>query len=230
MGTLIAIEGIDGSGKSLILDICGQWLEKRGKSILDLRNHFQNNEYPTLATLISTDTLLCEEPTKSPLGKRVREMMRFNTPAEIIAQAFDMDRSELFIRAICPMLDEGKIVIEERSLLSSLVYQGVQGMRWESITHLPGNQIALQFPPKVVILADVPAKTAMKRLSTREKQDHAIYERETFLRIARKTYLSARFRQFVHSQGAELIVLDTSRTKAGIRIKTLRILDRFLKT
>ncbi len=226
MGTLIAVEGIDGSGKSVVLDACREFFEKNSLKTLDLR---KEESYPPIYTILKYQALLCEEPTKFPLGMRVREMFKHNTSADTLAQAFDMDRADLFTNAIIPMLNENKIVVEERSLLSSLAYQGNQGLSWDALLKLPGNALAITYPPKLVILADVPVEIAMKRLSTREKKDGAIFEKTKFLEKVRAVYLSPRFRQMVGRLGADLIVLDTSKTKAGTGFKTKRLLAQFFK-
>lgn len=227
-GTLIVVEGMDGAGKSVILDACGEWLRRERLHVLDLRQSLADHPYPDLGMLIAHDAMLCEEPTKSPLGRRVREMMKLDIPADTLAQAFDSDRSELLIRAVLPALDEGKIVISERSVLSSLVYQGCQGMGWNAILAMPGNRLAIERPPDVVIIADLPLKLAMKRLKTREKKDGAVFERTAFLGMVKNAYLGERFRTFVESLGARLVRLDTSGTAAGTRWRVFSLLDTIL--
>ena len=227
-GTLIVVEGIDGAGKSVVLDACGEWLRREGLHVLDLRQSLADHPYPELGMLIAHDAVLCEEPTKSPLGRRVREMMKLDVPPDTLAQAFDADRSELLIRAVLPALDEGKIVVSERSVLSSLVYQGCQGMGWNAILAMPGNRLALERPPDIVIIADVGLKSAAKRLKARAKKDDAVFELTAFLGMVKNAYLKERFRTFVESLGARLVMLDTSGTAAGTRWRVFSLLDTIL--
>ena len=228
----IAIEGIDGSGKSVVLEACKSWFESKGLRCFDLRKHLEKNlKYPKKEEFLTFDTLLCEEPTHSSKGLRVRTHYiseESKKKPRDIAIAFAEDREELFKRAIHPMLNEGKAVVEERSLLSSLVYQGLQGMQWYEIFNLPGNREFLNCPPQIVLLADIDVNTAMERLLKRKKQDHAVFENQAFLREARETYRSERFRNFVESLNAKLITVDTSGEIKQTKGRVKGILEEFL--
>jgi len=153
----LCLEGIDGSGKSTQLAMLGEWLEKCGLEVLRVY-----------------------EPTESPPGQLIREMLtdpRATTPhfQRILGLLFAADRMMLMDR-IGEAEKQEKIVISDRSFYSSLAYQSDPDWILEINRHIK--------KPDLVILLDVDVEQAINRF---EGKDH--FENPEFLGKVRKNYL-----------------------------------------
>jgi dTMP kinase len=142
-GVFIVIEGLDGSGKTTQATLLANKLEKDYK------------------------VLLTAEPSCGKIGSFVREGCLYEDkrlPTEAEALIFAADRIEHMYKEIKPALDEGKIVICDRYIYSSLAYQGSAGLSLEWIKTI--NARALQ--PDFSIFIDVPSELAFKRLQRKK--------------------------------------------------------------
>ena len=122
-GKLITIEGIDGSGKSTALAGLIAALNERGYEPLVLR-----------------------EPGGTEAGERIRSILLDQVNLEMSARCelllFAASRSELTDRVIRPALAEGRLVICDRFIDSTVAYQGyARGLGWELTTQV--NRIAI---------------------------------------------------------------------------------------
>ena len=105
-GKFITLEGPDGSGKSTILKL--------------LEKHFINENILHIIT---------REPGGTKIGEDIREIIlsndNHNMGAETEALLYAAARGQHVHERIKPSLKEGKHVLCDRFLLSSLAYQGV---------------------------------------------------------------------------------------------------------
>ena len=103
-GRYIALEGIEGSGKSTIAEILAESLSSTG-----------------------LDVSVVREPGATPVGERIRSVL-LDGEAELgswtEALLFAASRAQLARDVIGPALSEGKWIIGDRSIYSSLAYQG----------------------------------------------------------------------------------------------------------
>ncbi|GAC1595992.1 MAG: hypothetical protein NVS3B21_19500 [Acidimicrobiales bacterium] len=137
----IALEGGEGSGKS------------------------------TQASQLASElgAVLTREPGGTPLGHRLREVLLDPTSGEIDARAEALmmaaDRAAHVSGVVVPALRAGRHVVSDRSVWSSLAYQGhgrgldVEWLRTLSDWAMDGRW------PDVAVLIDVPAPVAAARLS-----------------------------------------------------------------
>ena len=106
-GCLIAIEGIDGSGKTTIAKKIVEWLNKR-----------------------NIKALYTSEPTRSPIGLLIKDKIisaEKRQDARIEALLFAADRLWHVIDEILPSLNKNIIVVTDRYYFSSIAYQGALG-------------------------------------------------------------------------------------------------------
>ena len=177
MGALIAIEGISGVGKTKHSRLLENWLKK---------NH--------------VPTLLISEPSASLFGLTIKKaiiecnrLYHKTNPkrvAELEAMLFAADRVYQYYTMTLPALKNGKVVISDRSVYSSHVYQGVRGLNQKTITTL--NKPILERPSLVIIL-DVDLNLAAKRLESKRsgfREFDAIFDSGEVLKKARKNYLA----------------------------------------
>jgi dTMP kinase len=159
---LIAIEGIDGSGKTTIAKFLAEELRRRGY-----------------------DVVVFKEPTNSEYGRKIRQILknRCVNPEEEL-ELFIRDREFDVRENILPALKEGKIVVMDRYYYSTVAYQGALGIDVDYIMKL--NE---KFPkPDLVIILDVSPETALKRIRAKRKPDR--FENLDYLRRVRQIFLN----------------------------------------
>jgi thymidylate kinase len=203
-GLHIVIEGIDGSGKSTVSRACEAWAEERGATFFNVIE-FSEREHrlPTIDELADASGLLAAEPTFSWTGKAIRDEIIAKRDGEETprydgwetAHAFAVDRLVQFRRLIIPFLQNHpeRIVIQDRSLASTLAYQPLQDNRLstDKLLELPGNAQTLAFYPTMLLLIRTEAAAAMARLGARtEKQDGVIFEEVDFQKKLVQRFLS----------------------------------------
>ncbi len=215
----IIIDGIDGAGKSTIVKWWANDLAAAGKKIFSLKEYWlREHAHPTLDEVRDADVILSAEPTNVWIGAAIRsEFIRQGAGYSVrsIADAFSLDRLVLYRRLIVPLLEMNKLVIQDRSVSTSLCYQPIQhaGLTIEDVAALEGNYFALQHAPDHLVIADLPAEVAVLRLGNRHtKTDDAIFEEQQFLTKARERFLSTEFQSHFTGRGASVHVLNCDRT------------------
>jgi dTMP kinase len=141
-GLLIAIEGIDGAGKTSVATALAQWCGERG-----------------IACCMS------KEPTGVSFGKTLRESAQSGRGTiDDELDMFILDRRDHVARTIAPALAKNAIVILDRYYWSTAAYQGARGADIQQI--LARNH---EFAPKpdLTIVLDVPVSIGRQRISTR---------------------------------------------------------------
>ena len=173
-GIFITIEGPDGSGKTSVIQSLLPMLEK----ILD-------------QTIVAT-----REPGGSRIAEEIRELilnpehteMDVRTEALLYAAA----RRQHLVEKIIPALDEGKIVICDRFVDSSLAYQGIaRGIGIDQIAAI--NQFATEgLSPNLTLYLDVEAHIGLERINKNKDNrqfDRLDQEDLTFHQLVRSAYL-----------------------------------------
>ena len=140
----IAVAGGDGAGKSTQITQLQAWLESQGKKVT-----------------------LCREPGSTELGEHVRELLLFAKNVGICRMSelllFMTARAQLVKEIIRPALNRGEIVLADRFLLSSIVYQGYGGeLNIEEIRQV-GLIATGGTLPDLNIILDVPLSAAKRR-------------------------------------------------------------------
>jgi len=138
-------DGVDGAGKSTQLEMFVLWLEQRGTAVVT-----------------------CKDPGSTPLGERIRQVLLGDHEIPISMRAemmlFTTARTQLVEEIVKPALQEGKTVVLDRYVFSTVVYQGHAGdLDPEEIWTI--NRIATQNVfPDVTFILDVPVEVAVERL------------------------------------------------------------------
>lgn len=147
-GLLIAVEGIDGAGKTTVAATLAQWCGERG--------------------------LLCglsKEPTSLQWGRKLRESAasgRLNLDEEM--EMFLKDREQHVQDSIQPALNDGAIMILDRYYWSTAAYQGARGANVPEVIEF--NEAT--FPvPDLVLLLDLPVEVGQNRINCRGDQPNA---------------------------------------------------------
>lgn len=152
-GLLVAIEGIDGTGKSTVAATLAQWCGERG-----------------LACVFS------REPTNLGHGRKLRESMetgRLSIEEEL--DLFRLDRKEHVERSIGPALSESQIVILDRYYWSNAAYQGARGADVPAI--IAANE-AIAPVPGLILFMDIAVDAALERIHGRGDLPNDFEKRE----------------------------------------------------
>lgn len=108
VGKFITIEGGEGAGKSL--------------AIQSVKKHLEGMGY---------DVIVTREPGGVPLAERIRELTldKGITDMDIVTEMFlfAASRREHLVKKVLPALEDGKVVLCDRFVDSSFVYQGIVG-------------------------------------------------------------------------------------------------------
>lgn len=120
---------------------------------------------------IFPEAVFVREPGGTPLGEEIRNtiLAKEHTPISN-AYLFAAARAELISTIVKPALEQGKLVISDRSYVSSVVYQGiVGGLTAEKVLDI--NREALQgCIPDLVIIFDVSPETSYTRTHKRKDE------------------------------------------------------------
>lgn len=165
-GKYIVIEGIDGCGKSVLTSNLVTLLKRQASS---------------------TGILITKEPGGTELGKTLRAMVN-QRKASLCDKAefllFAADRAQHIASVIVPALEQGTVVISDRSFISSIAYQGFgRGLDHAMITRV--NEWVLGgLQPDVIVYLELDPAVAHARIEARnevrtafEKEQHNFWAR-----------------------------------------------------
>lgn len=230
----IHIEGPDGSGKSSIVEAVHHWLRRRHYKVFNLRTHLKRHPYPKLHEIKKYDVIVAEEPTQSMFGRAItKEIIKggiLYNPLTI-AHAFAIDREMLYKRAIIPCLNSKKIIVQERGFLSTLVYQSLQGgLGMAQLLELPGNKLALQYPPSFVMVVTAKPSVLLRRLHKRERHERSLFETRHFVEKINKRYENPKIRKLLKKLKIEVETIDTTHHTIELTIaEGLRVFHEFMR-
>jgi dTMP kinase len=141
-----------------------------------------------LASALGPDTLLVREPGGTPAAERIRDLVKdVDVTLSPIAETllFGAARAELVENVVRPALDEGKIVICDRYLDSTVAYQGgARGLGIERVEQLNDWIVGGLWPDLTFLLEVDPASAA----SRGGEDDRFENEGEDFQRLVAAAY------------------------------------------
>lgn len=165
---LISIEGLDGTGKSVQFKLLVDWLKQNGYIVTS-----------------------CVEPGGTTLGQKVRELLLHGPVEAMSAEAemflFMASRAELFNQVIIPAFNRGEIVVTDRSVLSTVVYQGHAGNVAINKVVAAGKIATRGISPNLTLVLDAPESVTSARRSA--KADRIERKGEAFNRTCRTGFL-----------------------------------------
>jgi dTMP kinase len=213
-GFFLMVDGLDGAGKRVVVDAIRDHINLK---TIDLRDYWkEHDDIPELSEVMEYDVICSTEPTSALVGKAIRrEIVRDNGrkySALTTAQAFALDREILYKKLLIPAKQAGKIILQERGVVTSIVYQPVQmeQINLQDIMNMPGNRLALKNAPDLLIVLKADPDIVMKRLEERTKKDQAIFENVLFQRKIESRYESEWLRKLFENMGSKVVFLDTN--------------------
>lgn len=186
-GAFIALEGIEGVGKSTQLQL--------------LREYFGARTFPVVFT---------REPGGTPVGESVRGILLdgshhdMGSTTELLLMF--AARAEHLAKVIIPALAEGKMVITDRFTDATFAYQGggrgIDPRRIEILEAFVQNDLR----PDRVILLDAPVDIALARAQQRPGTDRFEQETRAFFARVREVYLAR-----AESQAERFVIIDANK-------------------
>lgn len=165
----ISFEGIDGVGKSTQADLLEAYLLSRSREVLRTF-----------------------EPGDSELGRDIRKLLLHSGHVDARAEAllYAADRAHHVATVIRPALDEGKVVITDRYLDSSIAYQGAGRILGANEVRDLSMWAIRGLLPNLTVLLDLEAEAAVTRRSkTGDAPDRLEREKVEFFEAVRSSYL-----------------------------------------
>jgi len=236
MGGFVLVDGMDGSGKGAIMDSYREWAKEKNLKVLEL-NEFckEKGDLPEPADIAEYDVIFSSEPTYGPVGRTIVDEMIASNKREYsvitTSWAFALDREILYNRVIIPALKQNKLIIQERGVLTSLVYQPVQGrITLRELMDMPGNRLALKYAPNLLIITKVDPKVVIERLQTDNRIGQAIFHTLNFQRTIEERYNSIWLKSLFERFNTKLVYVDTNppKTVEETRAEARKVLDEFL--
>jgi len=202
-GLFVAFEGVEGSGKGTQIRLAKEWLESQG-----------------------IEVLITREPGGTPVGEQLRMMLLGHDTGHIEpkteALLFAASRAQHVATVIRPGLAEGKVVICDRYIDSSLAYQGgARGLGEQDVLTL--NVWATQglFPDLVLLLHLEPEAGLLRSL---EEPDRIELEGEDFHAKVADAYL-----RIAEEHPERFVVVDADQTPEDVHLQVVEALGRVLK-
>jgi dTMP kinase len=188
-GCFITFEGTEGCGKSTQIKALATRLQSEGRQVVQTR-----------------------EPGGTPLGEAVRNLLQHDQAAENMTPEaelllFTASRAQLTRERILPAIAQGDIVLCDRFMDSTTVYQGV-ARKIDSEAVATINRFAAgNARPDLTILIDLSPEVGMARVRARGngQLDRIEQEAMDFFEAVRAGYL-----KLAESEPERFLVLDGS--------------------
>lgn len=201
----IALEGIDGSGKSTQITMLRTYLENAGRRVYMTR-----------------------EPSDLSIGKTIRRYLTGELKADnrVIAALFVADRLEHILdenEGLLKRKNEGFDIVSDRYYFSSYAYQSVDmPMDWI----INANSVAAELlKPDVVIFVDITPETAMDRINA-NREGTELFETKERLTQTRNKYFEA-FEKLGDSEN--VVIIDGNGTPDEVHKRITEVLNKMIQ-
>jgi len=199
-GKFIVLEGIDGAGKTSVLQEIKKFLNKKDIHVVATR-----------------------EPGGTKLGEKLRVHLLYSD-LEIMPEA------ELFLmlaariqhleEVVYPALKQGSWVVSDRFTDSTYAYQGGGGELSLDVIRTLEQLVQGNFRPNLVFILDVPVKEGLLRATKNDNFHNRLYE---FYERTRQVYLKRAQVLTTHT------LIDASKSKKYVEKQILKKLEDFVR-
>ena len=205
-GKFFAIEGIDGSGKTIQTQKVVEALKKKGYKVVQTK-----------------------EPTDGLIGKFIKTEVlsgKIKLPPVAMQYLFSADRSD-HQKEIEEDLKKGYIIVTDRYFWSAVCY-GIADLKQVSDYYLTVLSVLSPYnrflAPDETYFLDIPIKTALARINSSSKHNE-IYDNEYKLKKIKKAY------DFLRKKFAkEFVVINAYKTIEEVTRDLLQRIEAKLKT
>lgn len=204
-GKFITIEGTDGSGKSTQIELLMDYLRKKG-----------------------ADVIFTREPGGTQISEKIREIILDVDNSEMTgiteALLYAAARSQHVEEKIIPALEEGKIIICDRFVDSSIAYQGAaRGLGAEKIMGI--NEAALHgIMPDMTLFFDLSPEKGILRKKNERALDRLEKEKMDF---HEKVYEG--YKNLCKKYPERIKPIDADRSIDEVHSEVIEVIDGLLK-
>lgn len=203
-GIFITFEGSEGCGKTTQIELLRLALESEGRRVL-----------------------LTREPGGTSIGEKIRHLLQHDADGEgMFSEAelllFAASRAQLVREVIKPALNDGRVVISDRFMDSTTVYQGVaRAIPAEAVATI--NNFAVgECIPELTFVLDLEPGAARDRISARKGLDRIERESAEFFDRVRAGYL-----ELARNESKRVRLVDASLPRETLAIEILNHVRRF---
>ncbi len=184
---LITLEGIDGSGKSTLM-------ESLRSSLADL------------------DPVFTREPGATWVGDAVRRAIREHSDPLTEALLFTADHAAHLTGVVRPALDAGRLVLSDRYTDSRYAYQSItlEGIIPSPLSWLEALHAGWTIRPDRTFLLVIPVEEAMRRIRDHSTREH-FESPEVLARV------QARYLELASADPTRFVILDSTKEKEELQ-------------
>lgn len=203
-GKLITVEGIEGAGKSTIVECIKHYLQQKGMRFV-----------------------LTREPGGTEIAEAIRQLLLAHYE-EKMAEDSELllmfaSRAQHIASVITPAMSEGKIVVSDRFTDASFAYQGAgRGIAESRIAELE-HWVLKTLRPNLTILLDLPVELGLERAKGRSNLDRIESETKQFFERVRAGYLD-RAKRFPERYR----IIDATQPVETVKQAIIAILQEFI--
>lgn len=149
-GKFIVLDGPEGCGKTVQLDLLSEYLKNHGLSVVQ-----------------TTD------PGGTKIGNQISRLLKYDAQGPMYVHTelmlFMASRAQLVAEVVKPVLETGKTVLCDRFISSTCAYQGSSGYPVEKIIELAKSAVGNVWP-NLTIIIDIPVKEGLERTGRKPRQ------------------------------------------------------------
>ena len=202
-GKFITFEGSEGSGKSTQIELAQQYLESRGRDVLFVRE--------------PGGVKISEAIRKILLDPKIKDMSD-----ECETLLYMAARAQLVEEVIIPALNNGKVIVCDRFLDSTVAYQGYgSGVDIEIIKNI-GKFVTQGYEPDLTFLFDLDVNKGFARIN--RPKDRIEQRSIDYHNRVRKGYL-----EIANNEPDRVKLIDACKSKDEIQSIIAERIDQLLK-
>ena len=203
-GIFISFEGIDGSGKSTQISLLAKYFAKQKKSFVRT-----------------------EEPGGTEGANEIRKILlrenNFQWSVESEALLFMAARNDHVEKVIKPAIKDNKIVICDRFMDSTIVYQGMRSPRAKKLSLLLFDLIGIS--PDITFLIDMDPEIALDRALNRENDE----DRFENYGINFQRQLRQNFLDIANKHSDRIKIVDGNRSPQQVAAQIIKSVETLVK-
>jgi len=203
MSAFITFEGPEGSGKTTVIQQVAQKLE---------------NQYSVVLT---------REPGGVKTGEQIREVLLegddMDDRTEVLL--FAASRREHLVGKVIPSLENGKLVLCDRYIDSSLAYQGyARGIGIEEVKSI--NEFAINgLYPDITIYLDVSVAVGRERILKNQRNQNRLDQED--VKFHEKVVEG--YKKIIHNESERFIVIEADRSIDEVVNATYESISKYLE-
>lgn len=203
MSKFITFEGCDGCGKTTVLKLVSEELSKR-----------------------KVDFLLTREPGGSKIAEQIRNIIldkkNIEEDSRTEALLYAASRRQHLTDVVLPALKQGKLVLSDRYIDSSLAYQGyARGIGIKEVMSI--NAFAINgLMPDVTFFLDLTPEEGLKRMASRSRESDRLDKEK--LAFHQKVYEG--YKIIIREDPKRFVIIDARKTPAQ---ETKEIVDKIME-